>query len=150
MSAHKTTISLAFVILLLPFSISLAYSEEIVGETGKVVDGDTLYVCDADACHKIRLCGIDAPEKGDIRYKSSRSALRDLVTGRQVRCVRVGEGSICDGRSRKTNHDRIVAQCFIGTTDIADMLVSRGYACDWVKFSGGHYSKTVGRAICEK
>jgi endonuclease YncB( thermonuclease family) len=75
----------------------------------------------------IRLCGIDAPEKGDIRYKSSRSALRDLATGRQIRCVRVGDGSICDGRSRKTNHDRIVAQCFIGNTDIADVLVSRGY-----------------------
>jgi micrococcal nuclease len=130
--------------------VSPASAQEIIGEAGKVVDGDTLYVCDAAACHKIRLCGIDAPEKGDIRYKSSRSALRDLATGRQIRCVRVGDGSICDGRSKKTNHDRIVAQCFIGKTDIADVLVARGYACDWVRFSGGHYSKTVGRAICDK
>ena len=63
---------------------------------------------------------------------------------------RVGEGSVCDGKSKPTSHDRTVAQCFIGKTDIADILVARGYACDWVKFSGGHYSKTVGRAICDK
>lgn len=142
----KATIVLA----ILGASPVTGLAEEIIGTPGKIVDGDTFYVCDTVACHKIRLCGIDAPEKGDIRFRSSRSALRDLVTEREIRCVRVGEGSICDGRSKPTSHDRIVAQCFIGKTDIADILVARGYACDWLKFSGGAYSKNVGRATCEK
>ena len=139
-----------FVLAILSGSTAIGLADELIGTPGKIVDGDTLYVCDATACHKVRLCGIDAPEKGDIRFRSSRSALRDLVGERELRCIRGGEGSICDGRSKATSHDRIVAQCFIGKTDVADVLVARSYACDWVKFSGGEYSKTVGRAICEK
>ena len=44
-----------------------ANAADITGTPGKIVDGDTLWVCDQTACHKIRLCGIDAPELSDPR-----------------------------------------------------------------------------------
>ena len=118
-----------------------AHATEFSGSVDKIVDGDTLWVCDESACHKIRVCGINAPERGEVGYAESGAALRKLVEGKAVRCIQVGNGTPCDGRSKPTNHERIVAQCFANGTDIAMPLVDNGFACDWVKFSGGAYSK---------
>lgn len=126
-----------------------ADAAEFSGSVDKVVDGDTFWLCDARACHKIRVCGIDAPEKGKPGYQASTNALRGLVNGKAVRCVQVGNGTPCDERSKPTNHDRIVAQCFADGADIAVPLVQRGFACEWVKFSGGLYSGQGG-SRCKK
>lgn len=118
-----------------------AYAAEFSGSVDKIADGDTFWICDATACHKIRVCGINAPERGEPSYHESGEALRKLVEGKAVRCIQVGNGTPCDGRSRPTSHDRIVAQCFVNGADIAMPLVEGGFACDWVKFSGGAYSQ---------
>ena len=69
-----------------------------------------------------------------------RVALNKLVKGKTIRSVQVGGGTPCDRRSKSTNRDRIVAQCFADGSDLAKQLVEQGFACDWTKFSGGHYS----------
>jgi endonuclease YncB( thermonuclease family) len=120
---------------------AVTYGAELSGSADKIADGDTFWICDWRACHKIRLCGADAPEKGEPGYERSAQALRQLVDGKVVRCVQVGNGTPCDGRSKPTNYDRIVAQCFVEGTDIAVPMVEQGFACDWVKFSGGAYSQ---------
>ena len=122
------------------WATTTAHAAEFSGSVDRIADGDTFWVCDASACHKIRLCGIDAPEKGEPGYHESAEALRKLVEGKTVRCVQVGDGTPCDGRSEPTNHDRIIAQCFADEADIAVPLVEQGFACDWVRFSGGTYS----------
>jgi endonuclease YncB( thermonuclease family) len=127
-----------------------AHAAEFIGSVSKVVDGDTLWVCDAAACTKIRICGIDTPEKGQGGYLEAKAALETITKNKTVRCVQVGGGTPCDGRSEPINRDRIVAQCFTETGDIAEPLVSGGYACDWVKFSGGHYSKAGRRKPCSR
>ena len=38
-----------------------------------------------------------------------------------------------------TNRNTVVAQCFLDDLDIAAEMVRSGNACDWPKFSGGHY-----------
>lgn len=119
----------------------LAGAAEFSGSVDKIIDGDTFWLCDATACHKIRVCGINAPERGDPGYRDSGAALEAIVKGKAVRCIQVGDGTPCDGRSKSTNRDRIVAQCFADGADIAAPLVDQGFACDWVKFSGGIYSK---------
>jgi endonuclease YncB( thermonuclease family) len=49
-------------LLLLPLSVG---AETLVGRVVRVVDGDTVYVLDtAKTQHKIRLGGIDGPERG--------------------------------------------------------------------------------------
>src|SRR6266446_4486499 len=107
-----------------------------------VIDGDDLRLCpdDGSACTRIRLCGIDAPERGCPGNKEGRKGLQALVVGKRVRCIQVGAGTPCDGRSEPTNKRRVVAQCFVDGTDVAGVLVERGFACDWKKFSDGHYS----------
>jgi endonuclease YncB( thermonuclease family) len=112
---------------------------DLVGTVPKIYDGDTFALCDETVCHRVRICGINAPEVGEQGSKRATAALRGLVSGKSVRCVQVGNGTVCDGRSRATNQGRVVAQCFVGSTDIAQALVRGGFACDWVKFSGGVY-----------
>ena len=133
---HRLGIVLAVLIVV----TATTHAAEFSGSVDKIVDGDTFWVCDASACNKIRVCGINSPEKGKPGYRESGEALTQLVEGKVVRCVQVGSGTPCDGRSKPTNHDRIVAQCFAGDIDIAVPLVEQGFACDWVKFSGGAYS----------
>ncbi len=126
-----------------------ATAADTTGTPDKIVDGDTLWVCDQSTCRKIRLCGIDAPELSDPRGPASKRALQNLVGGSVINCVPVGEGTVCDGRSRPTNYDRIVAQCFVHERDLAAEMVSAGQACDWVAFSGGAYSRQGG-ASCDR
>jgi endonuclease YncB( thermonuclease family) len=112
------------------------------GTVDRVVDGDTFWVCDTAACHKIRLY--------ELGYRESAEALEALIQGKSVRCVHVGGGTPCDGRSKPMTRDRIVAQCFVEGTDIAGALIEQGFACDWRRFSGGHYSRYSRGKVCAK
>tara|TARA_R110000787_G_scaffold31143_13_gene82869 strand:- start:942 stop:1355 length:414 start_codon:yes stop_codon:yes gene_type:complete len=123
-------LALAFAALL-----QQAQAQTITGEAGRVVDGDTFHL----GAIRIRICGIDAPERGELGYSEARMALAQIISGRRLRCIPVGAGSVCDGRSGAISHKRIVAQCFVGDADIAASMVRSGYACDWVRFSGGAY-----------
>ena len=63
-------------------------------------------------------------------------------------CLQVGEGTVCDGKSKPTSRDRIVAQCFLDKLDVAEEMAKSGTACDWPKFSGGHYK--ISDATCSR
>jgi endonuclease YncB( thermonuclease family) len=91
------------------WATATAEAAELSGSVDKIADGDTFWVCDENACNKIRLCGADAPEKGEPGYEQSAEALGRFVEGKAVRCIQVGGGTPCDGRSKPTNYDRIVA-----------------------------------------
>jgi len=124
------------------------FAFEIAGSVDKIADGDTFWVCDANACHKIRLCGVKAPEQGESGYFESAYGLSKLVAGKKVTCIRVGGGTPCDGRSKAISFDRIVAQCFLDGGDVAITLFQQDLVCDWVKHSGGHYSKGDPTRVC--
>ena len=116
-----------------------AHAGDLVGTVHHAIDGDDLLICGADGqCHDIRLCGIDAPDRG-TRRATAKVALDAWTRSREVRCIPVGEGTVCDGRSRPTNRGRMVAQCFVAGIDVAGEQVRLGHACDWVKYSGGAY-----------
>jgi endonuclease YncB( thermonuclease family) len=65
-----------------------AGAAEIVGEVVSVADGDTLTVLDASReKHRIRLSGIDAPEKRQAYGERSKQHLATLVFRKTVRVV---------------------------------------------------------------
>lgn len=107
------------------------------GTVTRVTDGDTFTV----GSQRVRLCGIDTPERGERTYVEAGDALRRLVDGRRVECRQVGNGTPCDGRSSATSYDRAVAQCFVGGRDVAAEMVATGLAEDWERYSGGHYAR---------
>ena len=69
----------------LAFLSLTASADTLTGKVGRVVDGDTLYVLDANyKDHKIRLAGIDAPERRQAYGLASRKHLASMVAGQQV------------------------------------------------------------------
>jgi len=80
----RRLISTLFLILLsVP---SFATTHNIEGKVVKVADGDTITILDSSKIqHRIRLAGIDAPEKGQPFGNASRKRLSELVVGKEVR-----------------------------------------------------------------
>ncbi len=75
------TIALCFLV----FLSAAASADTLTGKVVKVVDGDTGYVLDANyEQHKVRLAGIDAPERKQAYGLASRKHLASIVAGKQV------------------------------------------------------------------
>jgi endonuclease YncB( thermonuclease family) len=98
---------------------------DITGKVVAVTDGDTIKVLDDDRVqHKIRLTGIDAPEKAQPFGNASRKHLASMVAGREVRVetlkkdrygrvlgkvwVQPGDCPDC-GKTLNANHAQILA-----------------------------------------
>jgi endonuclease YncB( thermonuclease family) len=71
--------------LLLAFGSLVASAETITGRVVAVSDGDTLTILDASLQQfKIRLAGIDAPEKGQPFGNRAKESLSEMVFNKQV------------------------------------------------------------------
>jgi endonuclease YncB( thermonuclease family) len=126
-------------ILVAALSVPTAASVDYLGKVTAVVDGDTFTMEAESGKVRVRICGIDAPERGQPGYGQAAGVLSNMVEGKLVHCLQVGEGTPCDGKSKPNSRDRVVAQCFIDKLDIAEEMTKSGTACDWPKFSAGHY-----------
>jgi len=76
-----------FRFLLFPLLIAanFAWSDTISGRVISVADGDTVTVLDSDhQQHKIRVSGIDAPEKAQPFGQRSKQSMSALVFGKEV------------------------------------------------------------------
>jgi endonuclease YncB( thermonuclease family) len=96
--------------------------------TGKahVIDGDTIRI----GTTKIRLAGIDAPERDMPWGQKSKWAMVAICKGQTITARLDGERS----------HDRLVGTCFLPDgRDIGAELVRQGLALDCARFSGGTY-----------
>src|SRR4030088_1298881 len=118
------------------FVCSAAIAADYLGKVLAVSDGDS-FTMEADGAKVgVRIGGIDAPERGQAGYGQAAGVLAAMIEGKTVHCLQVGEGTVCDGRSKPTNRDRIVAQCFLDKLDIAEEMAKSGTACDWPKNFG--------------
>ena len=62
-----------------------SFADQLEGKVIKVTDGDTVNVLTSDnETHKIRLSGIDAPEKKQAFGNRSKQALAELIDGKIV------------------------------------------------------------------
>jgi len=77
--------TLPLIICLLTFP-SLTTAHVIEGKVIHIADGDSITVLDSHREeHRIRIAGIDAPEKGQSFANASRKQLGELVGGKEVR-----------------------------------------------------------------
>lgn len=97
--------------------------------TGKVIaiaDGDTITVLDAEKTqHKIRLQGIDAPEKGQVFGTVARKALGDKVDAKSVRVT----------WKEKDRYGRIIGEVYLGERHINQEMVEDGLAWWYRKYA---------------
>jgi len=72
--------TLTFLLLAAP-----AFADTLTGKVIRIADGDTITVLDhTNTQHRIRLQGIDAPEKAQAFGNASRKHLASLVAGKTV------------------------------------------------------------------
>ena len=96
----------------------------------KVVDGDTVYVLDqARDRHKIRLGGIDAPEKKQAFGRRSTKNLAEYVAGKYIDVE----------YSKRDRYKRIIGKLLLNNQDINLQQVKDGYA--WLAVEGSRKNK---------
>ena len=100
-------------------------SSDLVGRVVKVSDGDTITVLDASkAQHKIRLQGIDAPEKSQAYGDAAQRYLAGLVAGQEVRVA----------WNKRDKYNRILGTVYIKRTEVNLAILRAGYAWHYKKF----------------
>ena len=73
------------IILLLILAHSITLADTLTGRVVRVTDGDTIVILDTNnAQHKIRLQGIDAPERKQAYGTKSKEHLSDSIAGKFV------------------------------------------------------------------
>ena len=105
---------------------SHALAAELAGKVVGVTDGDTItFLSAGNVEEKIRLAGIDAPEKAQPFGQAAKQKLSDLVYGHQV---------VVDW-SKRDRYGRIVGKVLIGDQDACLEQVKSGMAWHYVKYS---------------
>ena len=100
-------------------------SSDLVGRVVKVSDGDTITVLDASkAQHKIRLQGIDAPEKSQAYGDAAQRYLAGLVAGQEVRVA----------WNKRDKYNRILGTVYIKRAEVNLAMLRAGYAWHYKKF----------------
>ncbi len=85
-----------------------------------MADGDTITVLENRVQHRIRLFGIDAPERYQDFGNRAKQFVSDLVFGKQVRIV----------KQDIDRYGRIVGTVYVGAVCVNEELIRSGLA--WV------------------
>lgn len=101
----------------------------LVGQVTHIVDGDTFDISHEDT--RIRLWGINAPERGEDGYDDSKSFLHKIIGSGELQCIPKYTGYF----------NRTVAVCYSDGIDIAKIMVLSGMAYDYEKYSDGYYKQ---------
>lgn len=96
-----------------------AHADTLLGKVISVADGDTITVLDADKVqHKIRLAGIDAPEKKQAFGNRSKESLSDLVFDKTVNVE----------TEKRDRYGRQIGKVLVNGQDVNLVQVERGMA----------------------
>lgn len=107
-----------FIGLMLTFSI-YASAGEIFGRVIGVADGDTITILDSSNTQfKIRLSGIDAPEKKQPYGNASKKSLSTLVYGKEVTVEWL----------KRDRYQRVVGKVLVNGVDVNLEQIKRGMA----------------------
>jgi len=115
---------ISFVVSFLIF-ISPAHSDLLHGKAVRIIDGDTIVLLDQNnKQHKIRLQGIDAPERNQVFGKKSKTFLSNSIAGKNVDIEFI----------KKDQYGRIIGKIIFNTIDVNLELVRAGLAWHYKKY----------------
>lgn len=113
------------IFLILGFTTLTGFAEQLQGKVIKVTDGDTVNILtDDNQTHKIRLSGIDAPEKSQAFGNKSKLALADDIYGRTVTVE----------FNKRDKYQRIVGKIMFNGKDVNLTQIMRGLAWHYKKY----------------
>lgn len=108
---------------------ALAFGADFTGKVVGVLDGDTIEVLHDGHAERVRLNGIDCPEKGQAYGKKAKQAASALVFGKEVTLQIHG----------KDKYGRTVADVLLPDgTNVNQMLVKDGWCWWYRKYAPGN------------
>ena len=118
-------LSKVFVVAMLWINCGLN-AATIQGKVVSVADGDTVTVLDAtNTQYKIRLQGIDAPEKAQAFGNKSKQSLHELVHSKQVTV----------DYQKKDKYGRVVGKILLNNNDVCLEQLKRGMAWHYKQYA---------------
>lgn len=95
------------------------------GRVVEVADGDSFTLLDEGTnCHRIRLYGIDAPERTQPFSRKAKEALDGLIAGKTIEIQRMD----------KDRYGRIVGIARVGGINVNEVLLRDGWAWHFTRF----------------
>ena len=96
------------------------------GRVTRIIDGDTIIVTDStNGANRVRLAGIDTPERGAPYFEDSTAALAALLADQDVLVK----------WAKRDKYDRIVGDVYVGPLWVNFRMVADGWATHFVKYS---------------
>jgi micrococcal nuclease len=97
-----------------------------MGKVIKIVDGDTFDILtENQIIIRIRMNGIDCPERRQDYYQVCKDALGDYIFGKEVTLTTYGTD----------RYKRTIAEVYFGNEDINLKMITNGYAWHYKKYS---------------
>ena len=135
------TVKIAITFLLAILSQFLLSADTLEGRVVRVSDGDTITLLDAaNTQSKIRLNGIDAPEKSQAFGEASRQNLARYIAGKSVRVE----------WKKRDRYGRILGTIFIDDLDVNLQQLKDGYAWHYKQFDSNPAYAAAEAAAKEK
>lgn len=114
-----------FLAVLLALLVGNSIAQRLVGRVVGVTDGDTVtLLVDGRVQHKIRLSGIDAPEKAQPFGQRAKQRLSSLVYGKTVTAVGI----------KQDRYRRLIAKLLVDGQDANLEMVASGYSWHYKKY----------------
>jgi len=101
-----------------------AYADTLTGKVIHIADGDTVTIIANNSQHRIRLLGIDAPEKTQAYGKQSRVALNRAINGKYVTVE----------WNKRDDYGRIIGKVVYNGIDINLQQIQKGMAWHYTYF----------------
>ena len=116
----------SLLLLLLLSTKFFNYSNSIQGKVIKIIDGDTFDLLLKDnTTIRIRMNGIDCPEKGQPYFKNAKQGLASFIFGKEVSITSTG----------KDRYKRTLADVYIGDDFINLKMIAAGFAWHFKRYS---------------
>lgn len=103
---------------------NLAQGAEFTAKVIAVLDGDTILIKRASGLKKIRMAGIDAPEKAQLFGETAKRSLAEMVLGKQVKIT----------SEAVDQYGRMVARISVDGLDVNAEQIRRGMAWENSRF----------------
>lgn len=91
----------------------------------RVIDGDTIDIALDGEIQRVRLIGIDTPERGECLYQEATDYLRNLLHNRSIRIEFDETQGLYD------RYDRLLAYVFVDDRNAGEILIANGFAHEY-------------------
>ncbi len=100
-------------------------TRQLKGKVVGISDGDTFrLLTEGNKTERIRLYGIDAPERGQEYGTQSKNALSDLIFGKEVQVQ----------QKQRDRYGRVVGIAFVDDVNVNETLLKRGSVWHYTQF----------------